>query len=477
MPYRGQRVTVMGLGHFGGGVAAARWLAAQGAIVTVTDMADETTLAAALTELADCTISAFHLGGHREEDFRKADLVVVNPAVRPQNPWLAIARENGVRLTTEIDLFLAACPAASIGVTGSNGKSTTAAMIDAILQADGRRTWLGGNIGGSLLDRLDEIQPGDGVVLELSSFQLSYLRPETPIPQISVITSFSPNHLDWHANMDEYAAAKQTLLHRQRPNDVAVLNTHDCRLAAWDRHVRGRLLPLVPDDELPGLRVPGRHNRMNAACAATAALAAGCSREAIDRGLKAFRGLPQRMEFLGEIQGRGFYNDSTSTTPESTIAALESVGRPAILLAGGHDKGFDFSQMIEMIGRSAVGAAFFGEIGPGLHDRLTASGSGCESIAVPALDEALDWSWHRSQAGDAIVLSPGCSSHDQFRNFRERGERFAELVRGLGKKLGVRNLINPGHHNSQTCNSLSNPVFLALVQTFSLTSASIFKTE
>ena len=139
----------------------------------------------------------------------------------------------------------------------------------------------------------------------------------------------------------------------------------------------------------PACTVPGWHNRMNAACAATAALAAGCSRDAIDRGLQSFRGLPQRMELIAQIEGRTFYNDSTSTTPESTIAALESVGKPAFLLAGGHDKGFDFTEMVETIGRLAVGAAFFGEIGPRLHDRLPASHVDCLSIAVPTLDEAL----------------------------------------------------------------------------------------
>ncbi len=403
MFFDGQRATVMGLGHFGGGAAAARWLATQGAVVTVTDLADETTLAAALQSLAAAPIAAFHLAGHREEDFRQAELVVVNPAVRPNNPWLAVARANGARLTTEIEVFLENCPATSIGVTGSNGKSTTSAMIAAILQAAGRKTWLGGNIGGSLLDHLHEIGPGDGVVLELSSFQLSYLRPETPLPHIGVITSFSPNHLDWHASMDDYAAAKQILLQRQRRDDLAVLNTHDRRLASWDRLVRGRLLPLAADEELPELQVPGWHNRLNAACAATAALGAGCSREAIDRGLRSFRGLPQRMQRIAEIEGRTFYNDSTSTTPESTIAALESVGGPALLLAGGHDKGLDFSEMVETIGRLAVGAAFFGQIGPELHDRLRASHVDCLSIAVPTLDEALDWCWRNSQPGDAIV--------------------------------------------------------------------------
>ena len=223
----------MGLGHFGGGAAAARWLAEQGAIVTVTDLADEKTLAAALESLADVPIAAFHLGGHREEDFRQADLVVVNPAVRPANPWLAIARQNGVRLTTEIDLFLG-CPAATIGVTGSNGKSTTAAMIAAIFQADGRRTWLGGNIGGSLLDvSRDPARRRRGVRTE--QFSVTYLRPETRVPQIGVITAFHRTISTGTPSMDEYAAAKQILLQRQRPDDLAVLNTHDRRLASWDR--------------------------------------------------------------------------------------------------------------------------------------------------------------------------------------------------------------------------------------------------
>lgn len=428
-----RRVTVMGLGQFGGGAAAARWLAGQGARVTVTDLASEAALAPALASLANCPIAAYHLGGHQEADFREADLVVVNPAVRPNNPWLDIARQNGVPLTTEIDLFLQHCPVATIGVTGSNGKSTTAAMIAAVLQADGRRAWLGGNIGDSLLDALDDIKSDDSVVLELSSFQLTYLRPETRVPHIGIITSFSPNHLDWHQSMKEYAAAKQVLFRRQQPDDLAVINTHDRRLAAWDRCVCGRLLPLASIDELPCLPVPGWHNRMNAACAATAALAVGCSRAAVERGLLGFRGLPQRMERIAEIAGRTFYNDSTSTTPESTIAALESLDRPVLLIAGGRDKGFDFTEMIEAIGRRTVGAAFYGEVGPKLYDRLKASHVEATVAAVLTLDEALDWCWRQSEAGDTIVLSPGCSSHDQFRNFRERGEEFSELVKRLAE--------------------------------------------
>lgn len=359
-------------------------------------------------------------------------MVVVNPAVRPDSPWLELARQSGAALTTEIDLFLQHCPAPTVGVTGSNGKSTTAAMIVAILRADGRRTWLGGNIGGSLLDRLEEIRADDVVVLELSSFQLSYLRPETRVPHVGVVTSFSPNHLDWHANLDEYAAAKQILLTRQQPDDWAVLNSRDGRLAAWERFAAGRLAALVPDDEIPPLRVPGWHNRMNAACAATAALAAGCRRTAIASGLESFGGLPQRMERIARIESREFYNDSTSTTPESTIAALESLSQPAFILAGGRDKGFDFTEMVETIGRLAVGAAFFGEIAAKLNDRLQASSADCLAVAVETMVEALEFCWRNSRPGDAIVLSPGCSSHDQFRHFQQRGERFNELLRELG---------------------------------------------
>jgi UDP-N-acetylmuramoylalanine--D-glutamate ligase len=306
-------------------------------------------------------------------------------------------------------------------------------MITAILKADGRRTWLGGNIGGSLLDSLAEIRPDDNVVLELSSFQLSYLRRETRVPHIGVITSFSPNHLDWHADMEEYAAAKRILFARQRPGDVAVINTHDRRLASWAGDVCGRLLPLVYNNELPELNVSGWHNRINAVCAATAALAAGCSRESMNHGLTCFRGLPQRMELIAEIGGRQFYNDSTSTTPESTIAALEFFDRPTFLIAGGHDKGLDFTEMLETIGRMTVGTAFYGEIGSKLQEKLIASHVDNVAIAVPTLDEALDWCWAHSKPENAIVLSPGCSSHDQFRNFRERGERFNELVARLAK--------------------------------------------
>ena len=417
----------MGLGHFGGGVAAARWLARQGAVVTVTDTADEHDLADSLAALADVPIDRLRLGGHAEEEFLAVDLVVVNPAVRPGNRLLEISRRGGARLTSEIELFLEACPAPVVGVTGSNGKSTTAAMIAAILQADGRRAWLGGNIGHSLLDDLDRIAAGDWAVLELSSFQLWHLGSTARMPQVAVVTGCSRNHLDWHGTYEDYVAAKQRILTCQ----VVVLNAHDAEAASWGPMVEGRLLGPVPLAEIPPLRVPGRHNRINAACAAAAATAVGCSAAAIRAGLESFAGIAQRLEKIATIDGRTFYNDSTATTPESTVAALEALDRPVWLLAGGGDKGCDFAALTTAVAENACGAAFYGAVGRMLYDRLKAADSGIPCTAVQTMADALDWCWKGSRPGDAVLLSPGCSSHDQFRNFRHRGEHFVELVRAL----------------------------------------------
>jgi UDP-N-acetylmuramoylalanine--D-glutamate ligase len=428
MNYHGQRTTIMGLGHFGGGAAAARWLAQQGAIVTVSDQADETALADVLPSLADVPIAAWRLGGHRKEDFSDADLIVVNPAVRPNSPWLDVARKTGARLCTELELFLEHCPAHVIGVTGSNGKSTTAAMIASILRADGRRVFLGGNIGGSLLSELPEMRPDDWVVLEISSFQLWHFSPEVKMPHIAVVTNCSPNHLDWHADFADYAAAKQRMLTGQTDSDFAVLNTFDAEVTRWKSCVRGQLAGMPSFDHLPVLPIPGRHNEINAACASAAAVAAGCRESSLRQGLEQFHPLPQRLELVATIAGRRFYNDSTATTPESTIAALQSLTTPVWLLVGGKSKGFDFGPLTAAIANHAGGAAAFGLAREELFSQIAAKNRNLPSVAVETMDEALAWCWSQSKPGDAIILSPACASTDQFRNFRHRGERFTELV-------------------------------------------------
>jgi len=424
----------MGLGHFGGGVAVARWLARRGAVVTVTDLADERSLADSVADLEGESIDRFRFSGHDEEDFHEADIVVVNPAVRPGNRYVELARADGARITSEVELFLKACPAKMIGVTGSNGKSTTAAMIAAILQADGRTTWLGGNIGVSLLDHLDEMTADDWAVIELSSFQLWQLGRGAKVPQVAVVTNCSPNHLNWHGSFQDYTAAKKRIILEQTPGDMAVLGVVGPQAAQWQAAVRGSLLPLAPEGDVPELTVLGTHNRANAVRAATAAGGVGCSRHAVRQGLESFLGLPGRLELTRTVAGRSLYNDTTSTTPDSTIAALTTLGGRTWLMAGGRGKGLDFSLMSDALVRYSLGAAFFGSVGNLLAEQVRARSKDYRCIVRETMAEALGWCWERSEGGDAILLSPGCASHDQFRNFRHRGRRFEELAGELAMR-------------------------------------------
>ncbi|MBN1909302.1 MAG: UDP-N-acetylmuramoyl-L-alanine--D-glutamate ligase [Pirellulales bacterium] len=431
MEFAGKRVTVMGLGHFGGGAAAVRWLATQGARVTLTDSAPAEMLADSLEGIADVPLAAVHLGGHVPEDFRQADGVVVNPAVRPDHPMLEIARQSGTRLTSELELFLWACPARTIGVTGSNGKSTTSAMIAAILEAAGRTVWLGGNIGRSLLDDLPRIQSNHDVVLEISSFQLHYLSDELPGPHVAVVTNFTPNHLDWHGNEEHYRASKQRILRLQSSGDVAVLGQTLINDGNWVQCGPADQISLPDPADLPTLRVPGSHNRENAQCAAAVALGLGISSEAIRRGLASFSGLPGRLKHMADVAGRAFFNDTTSTTPESTVAALAALDRPVWLLAGGRNKGLDLPAMAEAAAQHACGAAFFGQSAPLLQQLTQTHDPDARCTAVETLDEALAWCWTHSQPGDAILLSPGCASTDQYRNYKHRGAAFEAKVHTL----------------------------------------------
>lgn len=427
----GKRVTVMGLGRHGGGVGAARYLASRGALVTVTDRASEHALGQALDDLADVALERICLGRHEERDFLAAQWLVVNPAVPPTDSYVQLARRAGAVLTTEIELFLNACPATIVGVTGSNGKSTTAAMTAEILSSARRKAWLGGNIGRSLLSDLPRMRPGDVVVLELSSFQLARLSDAARPVDVAVVTNCTPNHLDWHGGWTDYVAAKQRLLELQTPSSQTVLNPADGEVGPWQSLVRGTLRLPWDESSLPALLVLGEHNRRNAAFAAAAAQAVGCSAVEIQEGLAQFAGLPYRLQLVGECAGRQFYNDSLATTPESTCAALEAFEQPSWFLVGGYDKGCDLAMLVEKLARHARGVALYGASAEQLGHRLKAYDPGLEMVQVGALPEALAWCWDRSRSGDTIVLSPGFASYDQYRDYAERGEHFELLVAEL----------------------------------------------
>ena len=312
------------------------------------------------------------LGGHDRADFSAAncDLVVASPAVPFRHELLEHARRDGVPVTTELALAAAALPPGvrTAAVTGSNGKTTTCALLHAILTARhasaGGAAWLAGNGGGSLLDGVDGVRPGDAVVWEVSSFQLEYLNPAGFRCDAAVVTNFAANHLDRHGTVGNYRAAKAGLLANLRPTDAAVLNATDADVTAWP----------TPADRLPFTTrpcpLPGVYNAANAAAAEAAAVRLGCSSADVEEGIATAAAPPHRLELVCERRGVRFVNDSAATTPESLIAALHATPPPVFLIAGGANKGADFTAAAcEIIERTAA-AYFIGAVGPALRDAV-----------------------------------------------------------------------------------------------------------
>lgn len=424
------RVTVMGLGRFGGGLGVTRWLAAQGARVTLTDTATEGELRASLDQLRDLLAQGairLRLGCHDTADFAGADLVIASPAVaKPwDNPYLKAAAGAGVPITTEIGLAVERLPERRmvIGVTGSMGKSTTSAMIHHALKAAGLPCVLGGNIGGSLLGLLEGLTPRTHVVLELSSFMLHWLHPWSP--GLAIVTNLSPNHLDWHATLDHYRLSKQHLVDSQRPGDHALLGP---TVAGWPLPEGVERVILDDRQGVAGLAIPGRHNAWNAAMAREAVRRAAPSLDpgAIEASLRTFAGLPHRLQLAAESAGIRYFNDSKATTPEAALLAVEAFADRLDrlhLIVGGYDKGSDLSPLGGLAPRLA-GLYTIGATGPA----IDAASSG-RSLPCADLARAMSTLRTRAREGDIVLLSPGCASWDQFENYEERGAAFCRLAK------------------------------------------------
>lgn len=412
-----RRVTVLGLGRFGGGLGVARWWLDRGAEVLVTDRASAEDLAESTTALqAHAGSDRLHwrLGEHRTEDFTDTDLVVANPAVpRPwDNEHLRAAWDAGVPVTTEIALLVSQLDRTRVvGITGTAGKSTTSAMTQHLLQHCGVTSVLGGNIGGSLLSTIDDVRTADVVVLELSSAMLWWLGatddapPGAPdwSPAVAVTTNIAPNHIDWHGSEAHYRACKAGLPRHQTAGDV---------------HLQGD--PGGPD--LP-LCIPGEHNQCNARLAmAAAAHVADLDATQAGAGLASFTGLPHRLERIPSDDGHHYFNDSKSTTPEATVLAVDAMEEPARvhLIAGGYDKGVS----LEPIADRADGLGGLYAIGA-TGGTLAAM---CGGHDCGTLDEAVRRAKTAMRPGDVLLLSPGCASWDQFEHFEARGEAFRRLV-------------------------------------------------
>lgn len=423
----GHRVTVMGLGRFGGGSGVARYCASEGADVLITDLRSEACLRPAMKELQpliDSGVITLRLGEHRVSDFTDTDLVIANPAVpRPwDNRFLRSASAASVPISTEMRLLVERLPRKQIiGVTGSAGKSTTTAMIHHALHTLGQRSHLGGNIGGSLLDRLhnqheDAIQPGDFICLELSSFMLYWLDQGVGAdhhpgfsPKFAILTNLSPNHLDWHGSFSHYQESKYTITRYQQANDVFIDGS-----------------TLTPDRMIP-LSLPGLHNQQNAFIALTmVAEVLGCGLTDVVDSLRDFPGLPHRLQYLGDVNGVRWFNDSKCTTPEATLLAVKAFEDPTRihLIAGGSDKGADLSS----IGRCAEHLAGLYTIGLTGGAIAGSAPRGAHVFACERLDRAVATALDRARPGDVLLLSPGCASFDQFEHYEARGHTFMNLL-------------------------------------------------
>lgn len=425
MEVRNKRVTVMGLGRFGGGGGVSRWLAGEGARVLVTDTQPAEKLTDSIADLrehVDAGRITLRLGEHRESDFTDCDFVVANPAVPMpwSNRYLNAALAANVPVKTEIRLLTERIDRRrTIGVTGSAGKSTTTAMIHHILQRAGQRSHLGGNIGGSLLNDLAAIESNDWIVLELSSAMLHWLGEDVGFaaargwsPHVAVLTNIKPNHIDWHGSFDHYSASKQNIFRYQSAGDEPL--TIDM--------LENPARPIL-------LRIPGAHNQLNAHMAVAAVnRAVGLSLHDVEPLLADFPGLPHRLQFVAEIDGLRFYNDSKSTTPESTVLAVNAFPQQSklYLIAGGYDKKIDLSA-IARLASSLGGLYTIGATGKSLAAEASPIGNGAEFCET--LDAAVGRALSRMEAGDVLLLSPGCASWDQFTNYEERGEVFMDLLR------------------------------------------------
>jgi UDP-N-acetylmuramoylalanine--D-glutamate ligase len=441
---RGAQVTLMGLGLFGGGVETARWLARAGARVRVTDLRAAGELAESLAALHDVGLE-LALGGHREDDFTRADLVVANPAVAPSNPFLAAARAAGVPVTSEAALFLEACPARLALVTGTQGKSSTSQFTHQLLQASGMRAHLGGNIGRSLLADLEHLQVDDVVVMELSSYQLEALprelaqRPRTAA--VGVVNVLA-DHLERHGSIADYEAAKRRILELAGDETWVVLNGDDPRTGTWCAD-RGRLVRYTIEGragcelELRGerfwrgstelgaaadVRVPGRFQRSNVLCALGLALAAGAEPGALRQGLGRLAGLEHRLQDLGLFAGHRVWDNGVSTTPDSTLSAVLELEGPLALLVGGQAKNLPLDELATAArGRVRRVVAFGGSSAP-LARAFGAAGVPAEAAGDLPSAVARAFAW--MDPGEALLFSPACASFDAYRNFRDRARAF-----------------------------------------------------
>lgn len=455
MELTGKRVLVVGAAR--SGIAAAKFLLARGARLTISDHRPLEELAEA-QQLAREHGTRLEAGGHTRPTFTEQDLVVVSPGVPAELAELEASRAAGVQVIGEVELASQFLQGRMVGITGSNGKTTTTVLTGTILETAGFRVQVGGNIGLPLIGMVDASTPETINVVELSSFQLETVSAFRP--HVAVVLNVTPDHLDRHGSMEKYVEAKGRIFVNQTPQDFAVLNADDevCRrYAGWTRaHLRwfSRLHPVEAGAFVEGhdlvyngasfadpnatwpqtmlgveeISLKGAHNLENVLAAACAAGLFGASQPLIREGVKAFKAVEHRLEYVATIRGVEFYNDSKATNVDATIKALEAFPGNLLVILGGKDKGSDYTVLRPLLARRARYALLIGAAAEKIAAHL---GDAAPLIRAGTMESAVQEAFRRAREGDVVLLAPACASFDQFENYEHRGRVFKELVMSL----------------------------------------------
>lgn len=460
-PLEGKTAVILGFARQG--QALARWLPTIGAKVIVSDIRDFGELADNLLGFLSSPVS-FALGGHPLELLDEADVLCLSGGVSLTIPICLEATRRGIPLTNDAQIFMERCPAPVIGITGSAGKTTTTTLVGKMCEAAQRITWVGGNIGDVLLDKLDDIALEHTVVMELSSFQLELM---TLSPQIACVLNVTPNHLDRHGTMEAYMAAKSHVFLNQRPEDICIFGSDDPASNLMADQAPGRVAwfsmrEMVADgafmagsrlmvvgsgspDGLPhmvcsrdDIKLRGEHNLRNVLAACAIAGAAGVPVDMMREVIKSFTGVTHRLELVRVVDGVMYVNDSIATAPERVVAALKSYDEPIVLLAGGRDKKLPWVELASLIAQRVRHLITFGEHGKAIAEYVKAArlfGGNIEGIdTYNNLEDAIKRAAEVARSGDVVLLSPGGTSYDAYEDFQERGEHFRKLVEALEER-------------------------------------------
>jgi len=455
MELKGKRILVVGAGK--SGLAVLRFLAGKGAFAVLTDAKKPDCPGGELAQLEDEGV-VLSLGGYPEVGKETFDLVVMSPGVPLTEEPARAALANGIALIGELELAYSFTRAPIVAITGTNGKTTTTTLIGEIFKKTGRATLVGGNIGFPLVNEVERYGTDDIIVAEVSSFQLETTRSFKP--RVAVVLNTPPDHLDRHGDMEGYIAAKARIFANQDPCDYTVLNYDDPLTAGLGAKTRGRKIYFSRRQELNSgvwvrsgkivtnidgyeeivcgiseLGIPGAHNLENALAAVAATKAVGVGSEAIASVLKEFKGVSHRLEFVAEIDGVKYINDSKGTNPDASIKALEAYDEPVVLIAGGKNKGSDFAELAGVIKKRARALVVLGQSAELI--AAAARANGFDNIQKASdFKEAVILAHQAARPGEIVLLSPACASWDMFKCFEDRGDLFKEIIFDLKKSAG-----------------------------------------